>query len=451
MKNKKPSAISLQIKEVLNLPNKTEKLKELFSDVHPHDIFILCKDFEPGEIAHIITALGRPKGIELFEKFKIRRQREIFRNFSKEWMADMLEEMAPDERADFIKALPHERTEEILPLVAKAERNDIKKLIQYEEGTAGSILTTDYASLPPDITIKEGLERLKLQAFDRETIYYVYVIDGERKLSGFVSLKNILLAKSDSLIKDIMNTHVISVDAQEDVEVVAKKLNDYDFLAIPVVDNDNKLLGIVTVDDVVDVVREENTEDIYRYGAAGEHIDYMNSGPFSIAKQRIVWLFVLVLVGFISGWIMEQHAFQIQSIVALAFFIPVLLGSGGNAGTQSSTVIIRGLATGEIKMKDVLKVFRKELLTGLLMGVTIGILAAARALIMNKNLLLGITVGIAMVATVIMATILGALLPLLFKKMKLDPALMSGPFIASILDVVAIFLYLQIAVFLFKL
>ncbi len=451
MQNRKVLIPLSKIKEVLNLPNKTEKLKEIFSDVHPHDIFILCKNLGPVEIAQIITALGRPKGIELFEEFKINRQRKVFRNFSKEWMADILEEMAPDERADFIKALPHERAEEILPLVARAERNDIKKLIQYKEGTAGSILTTDYAFLPPDITVKQGLERLKLQAFDRETIYYVYVLDKERRLLGLVSLKNILLAKSDRFIEDIINTNVISVYAQEDVEIVAKKLSDYDFLAIPVVDSDNKLLGIVTIDDVVDVVREEDTEDIYRYGAAGEHIDYMNSGPFTIAKQRIMWLFILVLVGFISGWVMQRHAFQIQSMVALAFFIPVLLGSGGNAGTQSSTVIIRGMATGEIKMKNILKIFKKELLTGFIMGAGMGVLAAIRALITNKSPLLGLTVGIAMVGTVMLATVLGALLPLLFKKMKLDPALMSGPFISSILDVIAIFLYLQIATFLFKL
>jgi magnesium transporter len=447
---RKTSIISPEIKQILKSPHRKEKLKEFFSDLHPHDIFVLCERLEPEEIAQIITALGRPKGIELFEEFKIRRQREIFRNFSKEWMADILEEMSPDERADFIKALPQERAEEILPLVAQAERNDIKKLIQYEEGTAGSILTTEYASLPPNITAKEGLEKLKLQAFDRETIYYTYVIDNERKLLGLVSLKNILLAPSDSLIKDIMNKNVISVNADEDKEVVAKKLSDYDFLAIPVVDKENKLLGIVTIDDVVDVLREEDTEDIYRYGAAGEHIDYIHSGPFSIAKQRILWLSILVLVGFISGWILQQYAFQIQSIVALAFFIPVLLASGGNAGTQSSTVIIRGLATGEIRMKNVLKVFKKELLTGLLMGGAMGILACARALIMNKNPLLGLTVGLAMIATIIIATTLGALLPLLFKRLKLDPALMSGPFIASILDVVGIFVYLQIATFIFK-
>ncbi|MFH1855734.1 MAG: magnesium transporter [Candidatus Omnitrophota bacterium] len=448
---KEISAFSPEFKKILQSPEKTAGIKQYFADIHPHDIFIACVKLDLPEIAEIIIALGRPKGIELFEEFDTEQRIEIFPHFSKTWMTGLLEEMSSDERADFIKALPQGKTEEILPLVARAERNDIKKLIQYEEGTAGSILTTDYAYLPPEITAKEALERLKHQAFDRETIYYVYVTDEQRKLLGFVSLKNILLASSENLINNIMNKRVISVNAAEDTESVSKKLADYDFLAIPVVDNENKLLGIVTIDDVVDVVREEDTEDIYRYGAAGEHIDYIKSTPLSIAQQRIFWLLFLILVGFISGWIMEQHAARIQSMVAIVFFIPVLLAAGGNAGTQSSTVIIRGLATNEIKMKDILKIFKKELFTGLLMGIMMGILAAIRALIMNKNILLGFAVGLAMIITVMLATILGALLPLLFKRMKLDPALMSGPFIASILDVVAIFIYLRIATFIFRL
>ncbi len=448
MKNK-VSLISPEIKEILKLPNKTEKVQEIFSDFHPWDIFTLCEDLEPKENAEIVMALGRPLGIEFFQEFKINQQREIFKQFSKEWMGRVLDEMAPDERADFIKALPKEKADEVLPLVAQAERNDIKKLIQYEEDTAGAILTTEYAFIPQDITVKEAIERLKLQAFNRETIYYVYVTDKERQLLGFVSLKNLLVANSGQIVKNIMHTKVISSLVTDDKELVAKKLSDYDLLAIPIVGNDNKLVGIVTVDDVVDVIVEEGTEDIYRYGAAGEHIDYMGSHPGIIAKQRIIWLLVLVVIGFFSGMIMQRYAFQLEAVVALAFFIPLLLDSGGNAGTQSSTVVIRGLATGEVKMKDVFKVFRKEMFTGLFIGLTMGVLAGARAIIMNKNPLLAITVGIAMVVTVFIATTLGAILPLLFKKMKLDPALMSGPFITSIVDIVSLFVYFNIAIWIF--
>ncbi len=444
------SIISPEIKEILKLPNKKEKLNEIFAEIHPYDIFILVKDLMPAEVAEIITALGIPRGIEVFEKLKIKKQRRIFRHFSKEWMADVLEEMPPDERVDFIKALPGDRSEEILPLVAQAERNDIKRLMQFKEGTAGSILTTEYASLKRGIIAKEALEKLKLQAPNRETIYYIYITDEGKKLTGFISLKKLIVSRSDALINDIMNKNVISVNVNEDKEMVAKKLSDYDFLAIPVVDDNSRLIGIVTVDDVVDVVIEEDTEDMLRYGAAGEYIDYMGSGPFQIARQRILWLMVLVIMGFVSGWVIQKYAFQLQAIIALAFFIPVLTASGGNAGTQSSTVVIRGLATGEVKMKDVIKVLKKEISTGIIVGVVMGILGVVRALIVNKNPLLGVTVGLAMVATVTIATTLGAMLPLLFKKLRLDPALMSGPFISSTIDVISLFVYFQISFLIFK-
>ena len=442
---KKFSIISPEIKQILKSPDPREKLSALFHDLHPHDIFTLVEGLSPKEIAEVVVALGRPRGIVLFEEFRVRSKRAIFRHFSQEWMADVLEDMAPDERVDFIKVLPKQRTEEVLPLVAQAERNDIKRLLEYQEGTAGSILTTEYASLPPEITVREALERLKLQAPNRETIYYIYIVDTERRLLGIASLKNLIVAKSESKISEIMHREVISAGINEDKEAVAKRLSDYDLLAIPVVDGESKLVGIVTVDDVVDVVVEESTEDMLRYGAVSEYIDYLHSNPWHIAKQRVLWLLLLIFVSFISAWIMGKFAFQLQAVVALAFFIPVLLGSGGNAGTQASTVIIRGLATGELKIKDFVKVVKKEVSTGLLLGAVMGMLVAVRAMIMNRNPRLGFTVAVAMVATVTVATSLGALLPMLFKKLKLDPALMSGPFIASVIDVLSIFMYLKIA------
>ncbi|MDD3089070.1 MAG: magnesium transporter [Candidatus Omnitrophica bacterium] len=447
---KKISWISPEIKEILEMPNKAEILKEAFSDLHPRDIFNLCEGLEPGENAEIVMALGIPLGIEFFQEFRIRQQRDIFRQFPKEWMKMVVEEMAPDERTDFLKALPKERYDELLPLVAQAERNDIKKLLQYEEGTAGAILTTEYAFLSRDITVKRAIENIRLQAFDRETIYYIYVIDDTRTLLGFVSLKGLLVADPGKTVGDIMHTHIMSAHVDEDKESVAKKISEYDLLAIPVVDNNNRLVGIVTVDDVVDVIEEENTEDIYKYGAAGKPVDYMGSNPGVMAKQRIFWLLMLVIMGFVSGWVIELYAFQLEAVVALAFFIPLLCASGGNAGTQSSTVVIRGIATGEIKMKDLFKVFRKELSIGAMVGLAMAFLAALRAVVMNKDPLLALTVGLAMIATVVVATTLGAVLPLLFNKLKLDPALMSGPFITSIVDIVSLFVYFHIAVMVFS-
>lgn len=451
MSIKRVSVISPEIKQILQLPDKSEKLRELFADMHPYDIFSLCEDLEDAEVAECVRALGIPGGIELFQQFEDERKEEIFECFDKEWMADILEEMPPDERADLVKALPAAKVEQILPLVARAERLDIKKLIEYKEGTAGSILTTEYASLTPELTVKDAIDRLKLQAFDRETIYYIYVVDSERKLIGFLSLRDILMAPSSKRIEEVMHRNVISAHVDDDKEMVAKKLSDYDFLAIPIVDGENKLVGIVTVDDVVDVVIEESTEDMYKYGAAGEYLDYARSTPFQMARKRVIWLLLLVCVGFVSAFVLQKNSVRIESVVALSFFMPLLLGASGNAGTQSSTIIVRGLATGDIKISDILKVIRKEVTVGVIVSVCMATLVSLRAFSLNKDPRLGITVGSAMIATVTIATMLGATLPILFKKLRLDPALMSGPFITSIVDIVSLLIYFRIASIIFHL
>lgn len=446
---KRLSLISPEIKEILNAPDANERIKELFDDVHPYDVFTLCEDLENHEIAACIKALGIPTGIALFEEFDDERQQEIFDCFSREWMADILEEMSPDERADFVKFLPSERLEEVLPLIARAERIDIKKLIEYKEGTAGSLLTTEYAFLSPDMTLKTALERIKSQALNRETIYYIYVVDEQRKLIGFISLRDILLEPSGSRVEDVMNKNVISARVDEDKEIVAKRLSDYDFLALPIVDEEGRLVGIVTIDDVMDVVIEESTEDMYKYGAVGEYIDYMKSNSFQMAQQRALWLLILIFVGFISAWVLESNSAHLQTVVALSFFIPLLLGAGGNAGTQSSTVVIRGLATGSIKLTDLLPVIRRELGVGIIVGTFMATIVALRALWLDHDPKVGITIGVSMIVTVTMATTLGAFLPILFKKLKLDPALMSGPFITSIVDIVSLFVYFRIATLVF--
>jgi len=230
---KRLSLISPEIKEILTSQEKYAKLKVLFEDMHPFDIFTLTEDLEDTEVAECIKALGIETGIQVFEQFDEERKSEIFDCFTKEWMADILEEMAPDERADFVKYMPERKIEQVLPLVARAERIDIKKLIKYNEGTAGSILTSDYAALSRELTVAAALEKLKSQAFDSETIYYAYVIDKDRKLLGFISLRDILVASSKDLIENVMHKNIISANVDDDVEVVAKMLSDYDFLAIP--------------------------------------------------------------------------------------------------------------------------------------------------------------------------------------------------------------------------
>lgn len=444
MENRK-SVIGPEIKQVLASENKAEGICELFNDMHPYDIFILLEDLADSEIAECIKALGFPEGIAVFEEFEDDRKQEVFECFNREWMADILEEMSPDERADFVKYLPEEKVEQVLPLVARAERIDIKKLIKYEEGTAGSIMTTDYASLSPDVTAKAALEKVKMQAFDRKTIYYIYILDQERKLFGYVSLRQILTAPSGMVLEEFMHKNVISANVIDDKEDVANKLSDYSFLSLPVVDDQERLVGIITADDIIEVFEEETTEDIYKYGAAGEYMDYMKANIFKIAHQRSLWLLILIFVGFISAFIIEKNAVHLQEIVALSFFIPLLLGAGGNAGTQSSTVVIRGMATEDIKMEDVWLVIKKELSVGIMVGTFMALLGAVLVWFMDRSLELGITVGLTMVATVMLATSLGAGLPILFKRLKWDPALMSGPFITSIVDICSLIIYFKIA------
>ena len=449
MDKRRVSLIQPEIQEILNEPDAFELIRDAFGDMHPYDIFSLIEDLENPEIAACIKALGVSLGTRVFQQFDNERKLQIIDCSDKESRANILEEMATDDRVDFVKYLPEERRDEILPLVARAERHDIKKLLSYKENTAGAILTTEYASLSSETLVKDAIDKLRQQAFDSETIYYVYVIDNDRRLLGSVTLREIILAPANKTIEEIMNRNIISASVNDEKGHMAKLLADYDLLAIPIVEEGEKLVGIVTVDDVVDVVQEEATKDIYKYGAAGDYIDYMKASILQMAQQRVMWLMILVGVGFITGMVIQKNSFQIQTVVALSFFMPMILGAGGNAGTQSSTVVIRGLATGSIDIDDLLKVFQKELAIGILMGLVMAAVGSMGALWLGKNPTIGLTVGCAMICSVMLATTLGALLPIIFKKLRLDPALMSGPFITSIVDVVSLLIYFKLASIIF--
>lgn len=442
---KKISVAEPEILEIIKKQNAREEIHGLFQEVHPFEIFSLIEGMAPDHIAKIITYIGFPLGAEVFEHFDDEDREEIFDHFNRKEMIKMIEEMSSDERVDLLKALDDDLVNSLMPLIAQAERNDIKNLSEFSEGTAGSIMTTEYASLKEEMTIEEGLKHLRMIAPDKETIYSIYITDNDRKLKGVLSLEKLILARNSLKIRDIMNKEYIKVSKNDDQEDVSRIMADYDMLAVPVVDPDGRLLGIITVDDIVDVVIEEDTEDFLRHGSVEGDIDYLSANPFRLAKQRIVWLVLLVLVGFISGYIMELKHEILQSVIALAFFLPLLSGSAGNAGTQSSTIVIRGLATGELEMSDIKHVLVKEMATGTIIGIVLGLAAGLRAIVLNGDFRLAFTVSVSMVFVVFFSTMLGALLPVIFKRMKLDPALMSAPFISSVIDILSIFIYLNIA------
>ena len=420
-------------------------LRDLCLRGQPAVVAEALSEFDPEEIRQVLSLVELPQRADIFSYFELELQAELVPIIQREEVAHLLEEMPHDRRVDLVQALEEELRDDILPLVARAERADIRRLASYPEDTAGALMTTDYAALPPEVTVREALEQLRLQAPDRETIYSIYVIDEQRTLTGFVSLEDLILARPDRLVREVMHADVISVRADQDREEVADVIGHYDLLAAPVVNGEGVLVGIITVDDIVEVLEEEATEDIYTYGAAGEHLDYLSASPLALARQRFTWLMVLVVAAFLSGFVLEHFSEVLTTVVPLAFFIPLLCGSGGNAGTQTTTVIIRGLATGELSLGDAFRVTRKETVVGLLVGLAMGVLAGGRAWFVNGDLRLCLTVGLAMVAAVVAAKSIGGLLPMALKRLGFDPALMSAPLITTILDSLTLTIYFTLA------
>ena len=430
---------------------RSDAVRDFLSEQDPYDIATFVADLKPDQISRVILMLDDPLGPDAFQKLDTEIQVDVLQTMVRRDSARLIERMDPDERVDLIKALPEEDADRILPLIAQAKRNEIAKLVTYEEGTVGSVMTTEYAAVSGDLTVGGALSELRRIAPDRDTIYNVFVVDGSRRLVGVIPLKDLFVLPGLASVKDVMRADVKSVDATSDVEDVIRVALDYDLASVPVVDGEGRLSGIVTHDDVADVAEEEVTEDMYHYGAAGEPLRYLPTNPLRLARERVVWLILLAAVGFVSGMIIHRYEAMITTVFALAVFIPVINASGGNAGTQASTVIIRGLATGEVSLSNWFKIFSKEIAVGLTIGVVVAFVGALRGYLLEHSIKLALTVGLAMVSVVTLATVLGAVLPLIFKKIRLDPAVVSGPFIASVLDVVALVIYLEIARFVLQL
>ncbi len=426
-----------------------ERLRQL----HPSDVAELLEEFAdtPAAIIETLLAMGNHKAVEAFEQLSLQTQQTCFESGHTQTMLRFIENMEPDDRVDLLKRVDSAVSEAMMPLIAKVERNEIKRLWNYAEGTAGAVMTTDYASLPADVTVRSGLESLRLQAPKKETIYYIYIIDGQRQLRGIISLRDLIVAKPGVLLSEIMEPQVISVHHEMDTESVAEAISKYDFLALPVVDRENRLLGIVTVDDVIDIMEAESTEDFHRISAVLPFDEQYFQRPLRrLFWSRFCWLAILLFTSLISTSVMEMNAGTLSRMVALAFFIPMVIGTCGNAGTQSATMVVRSMALGDIGLCDFWRVFRRELLMGMALGGALGIMALFRVLLQDRNLLLGCIVGTALLATLLTANLAGALIPLALKRFKLDPALTAGPLIATLIDALGITIYFEIALVLMR-
>ena len=424
---------------------------ETLRNLHPSDIAELLEEsgLAPARVIELLLAIGNHKAVDAFAQLSMETQEACLESGNAQTMLRFVENMDSDDRVDLLKGVDEDVREVIMPLIAQAERNDIRRLWQYEEGTAGAVMTTEYAMLPRHMTVETALEQLRLQAPNKETIYYVYITDSDRHLIGILSLRDLITSRRRAVLETIMETQAISVVHDMEVEEVAGIISKYDLLAVPVVDGDNRLLGIITVDDVIDIIEAESTEDFQRISAVMPFEEQYFKRPLPrLFWSRFIWLAVLLFTSLLSTSILEFHADVLKQMVALAFFIPLVNGTCGNAGTQSATMVVRALALGEIHPGDFFRVFYREMAMGLALGGALGLMAYFRVFLQDRNMLLGCIVSTALVATLLAANLTGALMPLLLKKMKLDPALTAGPFIATIIDAVGLTIYFKIAVLL---
>ncbi|MBU4261116.1 MAG: magnesium transporter [Proteobacteria bacterium] len=416
----------------------------------------LCAELPEATLAEILTgqspqsvwellSLMRPwKRAAVFGYFNLDFQVYLTENINKDELADLLTEMSADERVDLFKRLPEDAKASVFPLLAKAEREDIRKLSSYEENMAGSVMTSEYVTLTPDLTVTEALEKLRLQWPGKETIYYVYVIGEDRRLLGFVSLRKLILAKPSAYVGDIMKAEVIYIRAVDPREKAADLIAKYDLIALPVVNGGASLIGIITHDDALDVVTEEATEDMLRM-ASTDSEEYENSSILQSIRLRSPWLTLNLATAMLSSFTVSRFQDTISSYVMLAALMPIIAGLGGNAGTQTLAVTVRGIALGKIPVGRGRKIIMREASVGLLNGAIIGLLVGAIAFFVFHKPWLGLIMLLAMVCNLIIAGLLGSAIPLALKALKLDPALGSSIFITAATDISGFFVFLSLA------
>jgi magnesium transporter len=436
-----------EIKELI-ATKKKRALRKVTSYFEPADIAEIWSEFTLDEQLVFFNALDTRFATDVFEFLKEDEMLELLNNISTSRKKDIINEMSPDDRTDLFAILPNQETEKLIPLLEEEEQSRARELLAYKSNTAGGLMTTDFITAPEEITIGQVMRILREKAKEIDFIQYIYVVDRVNRLKGTILLKDLLTTSPKRKVVKVMNTMFTSVALDLDQEDVAHVFEKYDEPSVPVLDKLGRIKGVITVDDVLDVITEEASEDIYRFGAAGVTEAYLSANPFHLARKRVIWLIILALAGFISGSILEHYSFLLSNIVTLSFFIPILMNTSGSAGTQAATVVIRSLATGEIALVDMWRVIRKEFFIGVLMGIVAGAITALRAIVLQGDNMLGYTVAIAMIIAIIIATSLGGILPIIFKKLGVDPALMSGPLIATILDTTTLLIYFNVTMLL---
>ncbi|HEY0826481.1 MAG TPA: magnesium transporter [Bacilli bacterium] len=424
--------------------HKKDEFQGIIDELQPYDIAAIYRNLPEKHHPKFILMLEPKQIAVLIQELDIPLQVEMLQLLGVEKSSSIMNLMEKDDLADLLNGLSEERIAQFLSAMKKEESQYIQDLMSYPPDSAGGLMTNRFVSIYYSYTVREAVEKLKAYAEIAESINYLYVLNEAKQLVGVVSYRDLLLAEMNDLISAIMYERVISVPVDMDQEDVARTIQRYDFISVPVVDNQNHLLGIITVDDIIDVVIREANEDIEKLSASGKSIDF-DTSAWTSSMRRLPWLILLLLIGLISGNIISMFDGTLEKVVALAFFMPMIAGMTGNTGTQSLAIVVRGLAHNDIDFRTILRLVFREFLVGLIIGITCGTLIAILGILWQNNAILGLVVGSSLFVTIIIGTLAGTMIPLLLYRLKIDPAVASGPLITTLNDIFSLTVYFTLA------
>ncbi len=428
-----------------------KQIRELLETLNAVDLATLLEEFEEKERVLLFRTLEKSTAAEVFSYLESDTQQKLLSSFTDRQIEDLLDEMYADDAVDFLNELPANVVTKLLDNVDAETRTRLNQLLKYPQDSAGSMMTVEFIELTEQMTVGQALNKIRHVGIDSETVYTCYVVD-KHQLRGIVSAKNLMIKEENTLIKDIMLDHYVEIHTSDDREVAAKLFRKYGLIAIPVVDSEGCIVGIVTFDDAIDVLTEETTEDMHRMAAMSESDEpYLKTSVWDHAKHRILWLLILMLSATITGTFITHYEDAFAAIPLLVSFIPMLMDTGGNCGTQSSTLVIRALAIDELHFSDSLKVLWKEFRVALIVSVVLAAVNGLRIYLMYQDLQLAIVIAISLIGTIIIAKLVGCLLPIIAQKLKMDPAIMAAPLITTIVDTFSIIIYFNIATMIFNL
>ena len=436
----------VEIKKLIER-NKLLELREYLQEMNAVDIATNMTELDDRDLVLLFRILSKDLSAEVFSYLNKELQQRIIESINDREVMQIVDKLFLDDTVDFIEEMPANIVKKVLRNASPKKRELINQFLNYQDDSAGSMMTIEFVDLKEEMTVKEAIEHTRKTGMNKETIETCFIIDKERHLKGTLGLRELILNDESCSVHELMETNVISVKTNEDQEQVAPLFKTYDLVSMPVVDKENRLVGIITIDDVVDIIEQENTEDFQKMAAMEPNEEpYLKTPIFSLAKHRIIWLLVLMISATVTGRIIQGFEEVIQSVVILASFIPMLMDTGGNAGSQSSTLIIRGLALGEITTNDYLKIMFKELRVGFIVAIVLAFVNFLRIILFERvDMMVALTVCGSLFCTVIIAKVVGGLLPIIAKKLKFDPAIMASPLITTIVDAFALFIYFMLA------